>query len=576
VLNGDEATQAEIVAASLHGTVYEVYVDEDDDNLVTDVIAYYYTLDQIDTIDDDVTTSDAKKGVSSYVTFEDAGKFNDNDVAGFNANTYVEDAYVALITNKAGDVIASAVADEVEGSVTTKKDGASIALTISGTKYRTNAAYANGNVTKSYSDISTDSDDSYVLYLDPNGYVIGADGVKGTTDLKDVYYVDSVWTEKTTVTGGDSKDYYYAQIVNVTDGTFSEIQLESVTRYDGNGSKAGATYASANWDGKLVTISDKKWTDSNSTTHKASDDKYDLELWSDSDYDVYTYGKTSLDLSKSDVRVTLGSKTFRLNSSTVYLFLEDSGDDLDTTRYVGGVRYNKDVNTAIVITEDDSSVVKYVLFQTGDADQDAEYSEDMIYIKSDDASEGSGFYTQTVYYVDGGSIVSDTWQIDDGEYTSKGKLVDGIGFYTYDTNSDGYYVLDKADELTIKVDGGAYNWDDEEGVLENAIFKDNDDLYDDTLLSVYVTVKVDGKDTTVKYTDIETKGAAFKDVRSSSKRDEDGQYSTVISSLSRLATVVKNNTKDSTHAEATLQLNVSEDGAVMIVLTSLEIGVAND
>jgi hypothetical protein len=586
VLNGDtDATEADVVDASTYGTVYEVYMDEDNDDLVTDVIAYYYTLDQIDTVDDDVTSSDAKKGITSYVTFADAGKFDDDKIVGFNANTYVEDAYVAVVVN--GDkVIASAVADEVEGSVTTKKDGtngAGISLTISGTKYRTNVAYTVGNVTKSYSDISTDSDDSYVLYLDPNGYVIGADGVKGTTDLKDVYYVDSVWVESTTVTGGSPKDYYYAQIVNVTDGTFSEIQLEEVTR-NPNGSYAkGSKYVTSGtntspWTGKLVTISDKKWTNGN-TTYKASNDKYDLELWSDSDYAVNSYGsvdnKVSIDLSKSDVRMTLGSKTYRLNSSTVYLFLEDSGDNLDTTRYVGGVRYNKDVNKVIVITEDDSSVVKYVLFQTGDADQDAEYSEDMIYIKSDDASEGSGFYTQTVYYVDGGSIVSEDWKIDDGEYTN-GKLPDGVGFYTYDTNSDGYYVLEKADPMTIKVDGGAYNWDDEEGVLEDALFISDDDLYNDTLLSLYVTITDDsGNEQTVKYTDIETKGAAFKDVRSSSLRNKDNQYSTVVSSLSRLATVVKNNTKDSTHAEAKLQLNVSEDGAVMIVLTDLQINVPN-
>jgi hypothetical protein len=564
-LNGSKSAPASVAAKDVatYGTVYEVYVDEDDTDVITDVVAYYYQLDQIDDVDDDVTTSDAKKGVSSYVSFGVTAQHNDNDIPGFDARTYVEDAYVALVINDEGEIVASALADEIEGSITTKKDGTSITLTVGGTKYRTTAGYIDNldsDLKVIYDSISTDSDDNYALYLDPNGYVIGLEGVESSTNLKDVYYVDSVWDESVTLTGGKDGAEYYAQIVNVTDGSVSEIQLEADAKNaDVDKANQYGKYTDGNWAGQLVTISDKKWTN-DGTTYKASNGKYDLEVWSDSNYDVATAGgKYTVNLSKSDVRTIINSKTYRLNSSTVYVFAEGTGDDLDTSIYTGGVSYKDEVNNAIVITEDGSLVAKYILFLTDDADQSAEYSEDMIYIKSDSPSAGDGFYTQTVYYLDGGVVTSADWDIDDGEYTN-GALTDDIGFYTYDINSDGYYVLEKADPMSITVGSdGSYSWDEDEGVLEDVIFDDADDLFG-TLLSVTLA---DGK---TKYIDIETSGAAFKDVRASSKRNNADQYTNVVSSLSRVATLVDNKS-----AVATLQLNVSEDGAVMILLTSLEI-----
>ena len=69
--------------------------------------------------------------------------------------------------------------------------------------------------------------------------------------------------------------------------------------------------------------------------------------------------------------------------------------------------------------------------------------------------------------------------------------------------------------------------------------------------------------------DIETDGAVFVDVRSDSTKDAADEYSNTISSLSRLANLFdRTNNKG---ISATLHMNVSEDGAVCIFLTSAKI-----
>jgi hypothetical protein len=600
ISDADSKTAANNAFKSIaqRGTVVEVYVDSKNTKVVKTVVAYNYSLDQIDSVSTSLTSSDIKDGATYSVTFKNIGTFNDTKIPGFNAKTYVEDAYVAVAYDNVNDVVlASAIADEVEGTVSAKKEDTTnniLTLTVSGTKYYTAPGYGTYDYSKNYSAI--DTDESYLLYLDPNGYVVGIDGVSGTQSIKDVYYVDSVWSESNTVTGGTSSTTWYAQLVSVVDGTVSEIKLEAVSKNsyiegsktdkevslgqiaDGEAADSTVTVGDK-WEGQLVTISDKKWVSEADKTYKANNGKYDLELYtstSQEDFDVYNDvnadgSKFEVTLKKSDTRATLGTGSYRLNSSTKYLFLEDVGNDLSVKTYTGGVSYSRlatdtdGVNRIIVITEDKSTVAKYVLIMTGDADQGAEYSAEMLYIRAGDkASIGTDTYTQTVWFNDGTSAEV---TIDDAIGNTNGQI--NPGFYTYELNN-GIYKLTEADLIKIdeKDEGG--NWDDEEGVLQNAILNSADNVTDN---NTYITVTADNTAGDNKtYKSIDVSKAKVVDIRDESDRKiEKGQYGSKISSVSGLVTALKYKYNDNgtllTVPAIELQLNISEDGAVIIFVT---------
>ena len=99
-------------------------------------------------------------------------------------------------------------------------------------------------------------------------------------------------------------------------------------------------------------------------------------------------------------------------------------------------------------------------------------------------------------------------------------------------------------------------WDGEAGVLLNYEFTD---LYEDLL-----TVTKGSK----TINDIDVSGATFLDIRSDSTRAAATEYSARITSLSRLNSLVDDG---KIAGNTSLWLNVSEDGAVTIFLTSAKI-----
>jgi hypothetical protein len=625
-LNGEEVdlTDAEndvYKAQMIRGTVVEIYLNEDDSKYVDNVAIYYYQLDKITNVNTDVKTADANDGTTAYISFENTQDHNDDDIPGFNANTYVEGAYVALVKNGSDKIIASAVVDTVEGSVSTVTAGSGagnslgMTLTVNGTKYYSTYGYNDG-LTDQYvaaGSIKTGSDNSYVLYLDPNGYVVGVEGVKASTSVSDVYYVDNAWAESNTVSGKEDVLSFYAQLVNVSDGTITEVQLEKAARY-GATSDSGVTVSeNANytadtvkaWNHQLVTISDKKWSDANGTTYSASNSKYDLEVWDYDADDLVKYeanGTSDLDISKTAKSATINGKSYRLNSSTVYILVKGDQDELETSLYTGGLSFTKTARS-IVITEKNSATAKYVMLFTDSTDQSAEYSEDMVYIKSNSDAKGDGYREQDVYVLSDGKLVKETWNVDESEYASSGALNGNVGgFYTYDTNKDGYYTFSVATAPEIDdYSDGVYAWKDEEGVLVDAILKDDAGLEDGTVLTVT------GSDGNV-YTNLETSGAAYLDLRSDSDRKATyasssekytagvahykeindlaadatitgtvkvAEYEYTASSLKAVANILDRYNKgtgtatDGTSAYAVLNLNISEDGVVSVIVRSI-------
>ncbi len=532
------------------GTVIELYANDKDE--ITNVVLKQAYLAQVTDKDDESISLDVYNPwlggtKKADVTFDDDTKKSDDTYDKLSAK-YGEDDYLLVYTKGAvadAAVLATADVKTVSGKVATTKiteaDGYNGYFTIDGTKY---------TLASGYNEVEIKAASEYNFYLDENGYVIGAELVKdAAATIDEVYYVDNVWVEKSTVAGNENVKTYYAQLVAM-DGTVSQVELEGL---DKNVDSNKSTTYETNYDGQLVTISDKKWTDGNNDTHKSGDKKYDLTKWDPSKeetWDLYDQVTFSSNFEKTSTRVngTYSAKdtpkTFRLNSATKYIFVEGAKDKLDVTTYTGGVAYtasNATADKSFVITEDDSAVAKYIVIVTTNADQAQTFSDDAIFVASASSEMGDGYRVQTVYYADGSKK---TINVAESEYDLT------PGFYTYDTNEDGYYVLDEANKMTVSA---SFIWKDEEGTIDGATIK-KDALFENLLTVTTSDSKV--------VTDIDVANAKFVDAHDA---DKAGQYDKTVSSLTNLVNLVDNEKVGA----VTLSLNVAKDGAVIIVVTGI-------
>ena len=108
--NGEKALKA--------GSIVEVYAD---DEVVTDVVVINYSIAKIEKVSTSLKKAEKADGAEAKLTIDGKGIL-DIDFAGYDEETYVKGAYI-LFVRENDEIIASELAESVEGKVASKKSG---------------------------------------------------------------------------------------------------------------------------------------------------------------------------------------------------------------------------------------------------------------------------------------------------------------------------------------------------------------------------------------------------------------------------------------------------------------------
>ena len=226
------------------GDIVEVYTYSGNANAIERVVVYSYSLVKIAKVDTNVSTTDknANPAVSAYITLKnDNGSivYKDTAISGYDASTYVKDAYVAAVISEAAAttaILKSEIVTLTEGAVSAYNNAS---YTLGGTKYNlnTNATkYKNGAAHTPVYDEYTNDDftGTYGIALDPNGYALGIVEVKAGQVASDAVYAFTAagWATPTTVYGETSYTFY-RQIVDM-EGTLSNVVTGQTIRSNGS------------------------------------------------------------------------------------------------------------------------------------------------------------------------------------------------------------------------------------------------------------------------------------------------------------------------------------------------------
>ena len=536
------------------GDVVEAFENKDDD--VTRVVISRYLPAQIDKIDDELGSTFTKKGAAYSIDLKEVDtsenvpgvtyydKYtndSDKELPGFDAKTYVEDAVIAFapkatavstansklaISATAGDVILdSYVAEKVTGTIKTYSTSEQYAY-VDGTKYKFTATF--DGVDSDY-----EKDSSYDVYTTAAGYALAIVGVDDAK-LDDVYYVVGVYASNTAY----ATKSLYAQVVNVTTGEASNIKLESTDQAEAIAEAIDDARDDNNVQpvGGLYTFKDKKTGASKANNGKFNaslykgDSKFSYSIASDdaagqalnapvkkdSSSVVLKPGKTTTYVNKATASTV--TKKY-ITSTTKFLTIEDSGDDLDVTSNTGSAKCaQEDADVAIIIYEKDSNKAAYVIFAGGSFDTSIS-STDVVYVNAggdfDLNNDGDTLATNGAVYFMDGKTSKDV--VLTGKYVEEDtKYENAAGFYTFKTDKDDVYTLEAADdnEIASKVNKNTEGW----AQIQVSSFEDGS----------YVLSDVAGN-----FDDVDYKNATVIDSRGGSTRDKD-VYTGKITSVSDL------------------------------------------
>ena len=115
-VNGEKAAADSALKA---GSVVEIYADGEE---VTNVAVINYSLAKIEKVSTSLKKAEKADGATAKLTV--AGKaVLDIDIAGYDEETYVKGAYILYVMNDDNEIVASMLAESVEGKVASKKSG---------------------------------------------------------------------------------------------------------------------------------------------------------------------------------------------------------------------------------------------------------------------------------------------------------------------------------------------------------------------------------------------------------------------------------------------------------------------
>ncbi|MCB6900376.1 S-layer homology domain-containing protein [bacterium 210917-DFI.7.65] len=528
-----------------------VYAYENNDGDVAKVVVAHYTYAKIDSISDNMSTSEENNGASYRVKLVDIddnnlGTFYDDyddtskELPGFDASTYEEGTVLAVAMN-GKKAVASYVADVVTGKPTSVKEAVNGNITIDGTKYDYAGAPA-GN----YDNI--DFDKEYSVYTTNEGYVIAIDGASAA-NLEDIYYVTAIYNE---TTGGEK--VYYAQRVS-SEGKVDTVEVEqgALEIIADSTTLTNATGASGNIsDGKaaagLYEFSDKKVAETSLGTGTSAEQKSGNEVYTikpfdaselDDDFDQ-TVTKLKSDIKATDSTLKTNAGSFYVNDETVYLAVESQGSKIDVTYAVGGLKCTGTPAAYVVTDEDDSKTARLVIF-AGDSLSTSASTENIVYL-ADDAEQKASSDTYTT---------DDLWLMEDLTNPAGIIITDdntNQGFYTYSMDGDNYK-LEDANDLELNA---AY--DDEDGYMSGLTIES---VYNKSG-KAYVTFV----DNDSYLDDVKFNGVTIIDTRSESDIDNSA-YPTEIISVADL--------KDAVETPCVVKADVYFDnGVTFLAVTSVD------
>ncbi len=326
-----------------NGVTVELYANDNDVITVVVTEAYVAEMTTINTDDDDkvtdvvVTVTEAGRAIASKgeYTMEIDVK-DDEDAYALVKNYEEEDVFMVFLkpgwdndANAAGDLLAVANVETVEGKVTAKSADAHYNgwVKIDGTKYE----FAN-----EYSQVAVGTDDEGTFYI-YNGYIVHFDGEAAASE--DYLYV--VRADKRT--GDWSKETYYAEVV-YADGTSEVIDTKEL--------------ANEGW----------------AYSYKYNEKKEYYELTAAGEYveaDI-TKGKTAI------------GGDYTADSQTVYVSVKMDDGAFDSAKVYTGYKSVPSMKGGAIVMAEAGKAADYVFILDGTTSASAD---DLIYIAAASKSE---------------------------------------------------------------------------------------------------------------------------------------------------------------------------------------------
>ena len=524
-----------------------VKTDEGEDDLYATVVIIRYTAAEIDDIDDELSSTDTKKGATYAIDLKDFSDEFDSEVDGdtfyddhddkavlngFDAKTYTEGTVLAIVPSHdesedpCEDILGSSVAESVTGVVSVYKSGSKASITVDGTAYPMNG-YAVANSSFKFEDMDFDGD-KYTIYLDPNGYVIGIDG--DTTSLEDVYYVASIGVDE----GRYTRSYsIYAQAVSLKDGTVEEFKLDKDVYFFEQYKSAKATI-----DAESLLSTEGKAT--RLYSFDEDDGVYTADMYDgDGDYDVKLFNNEGVEIERGDsnIKMSTGDKYY-FTENTTFVKVEDSGDDIDVklaTESTNVDTTGEDITGKLVVVVSDengkSDEVVYMVIAASDMSNTGS-ADDVVYFNDTVNRTNTDGRVALAYFMDGTGSSEDI-TIDNnntGDYKSSNLK---HNFFRFTVDDDGIYTLhNDAKDLTVAGACVDKTYDDETGYVKGAVLTN----LTKNALSAYV---ISGGDYKFYADDVDLSDKVLiLEGRDDDPRDE-SKYTSKITSDSKLSSAIK-------------------------------------